>query len=313
MPRLLVPQPEETTRVCQLSSDLYFDNVEQFEFEQYQGVSSVKGRLAAHYDFWESQLKANSYVLDVIKNGYRLPMAEMPPRKFLRNNKSALNHVPFVTDAIDALVLSGSVEQVTDIPYIVNPLTVAQNKGGKLRLVLDLRFVNPYVKLDRVKFDDWQVASQYLILGGFMFGFDFKSGYHHIDVHKNYQKYLGFSWTVQGVTKFYQFTVLPFGLVTAGLIFTKVVRCLVKHWRAQSIRAVVYLDDGLVIEQDYDTAIRHSCMVRRDLINAGFVIQALKSIWVPVQIFTWLGITADLAQGTLNVPEGRVQACFISR
>ena len=38
---------------------------------------------------------------------------------------------------------------------------------------------------------------------------------------------------------------MPFGLSTGPYIFTKVMRPLVKHWRSQAYRIVVYLDDGL--------------------------------------------------------------------
>ena len=79
-----------------------------------------------------------------------------------------------------------------------------------------------------------------------MFTFDLKSGYHHIDIHPDYQTYLGFAW--EG--KFYVFTVLPFGLSTACYVFTKVLRPVVKHVRAQGIRIVLYLDDGMVVVKD---------------------------------------------------------------
>ena len=32
----------------------------------------------------------------------------------------------------------------------------------------------------------------------FIFKFDLKSGYHHIDVNRDFQKYLAFSWTFRG-------------------------------------------------------------------------------------------------------------------
>ena len=56
--------------------------------------------------------------------------------------------------------------------------------------------------------------------------------------------FLGFSWVVNGVRKFFVFTVLPFGLSSAPYIFTKVVRVLVRYWRSHAVRITVYLDDG---------------------------------------------------------------------
>ena len=62
--------------------------------------------------------------------------------------------------------------------------------------------------------------------GDFLFSFDLKSGYHHVDIATIHQKYLGFSWQ----RAYYVFTVLPFGLSTACYMFTKLLRPLVSYW-----------------------------------------------------------------------------------
>ena len=153
--------------------------------------------------------------------------------------------------------------------------------------------MNKYIVLEHIKFEDWKLASQLLHSKQFLFSFDLKSGYHHIDIHPDFQSFLGFSWQVGGVTKFYYFTVLPFGLASAGHIFTKVVRCLVKHWRALSIPIIVYLDDGLGISESFEEASANALRVRADLIRSGFVINSKKSNWSPVTSLTWLGVDID--------------------
>ena len=72
----------------------------------------------------------------------------------------------------------------------------------------------------------------------FYFGaFDLKGGYHHVKIAKEFQKYLGFSWTFEdGTTRYYQCLVLPFGLASACFVFTKLTRSLVKKWRGKGIR-----------------------------------------------------------------------------
>ena len=79
-----------------------------------------------------------------------------------------------------------------------------------------------------------------------MITFDLKSGYHHVDIHQDNWPYLGFSWNnASGHRKFFMFRVLPFGLSTACYVFTKLLRPLVKRWRSQGRRAVIYIDDGI--------------------------------------------------------------------
>ena len=43
------------------------------------------------------------------------------------------------------MVAKGCISCVTFIPKVVNPLTVAYNRKGKPRLVLDFRHVNPHL------------------------------------------------------------------------------------------------------------------------------------------------------------------------
>ena len=74
-----------------------------------------------------------------------------------------------------------------------------------------------------------------------MFTVDLESAYHHVDMHPDSVPYLGFAWRGQH----YVFTSLPFGLTTACWVFTKLMRELVGHWRAQGLRLVHYLDDLL--------------------------------------------------------------------
>ena len=44
--------------------------------------------------------------------------------------------------------------------------------------------------------------------------------------------------------KFYCFRSLPFGLSTAPHLFNKMVRVMVRYWRALGIRCMMFFDDG---------------------------------------------------------------------
>lgn len=70
-------------------------------------------------------------------------------------------------------------------------------------------------------------------------GFDLKPDYHHIDIWRKQLKYNAFYWKGQH----YCFNVLVFGLTLAPYIFTKYLKRLVNHWRAQGIDIVSYLDN----------------------------------------------------------------------
>ena len=61
----------------------------------------------------------------------------------------------------------------------------------------------------------------YFVKDAYMFSFDFKSGYHRIDIAQGHQTFLRFSWQVPDSIKeiFYVFTVLAFGVSSAPYVF----------------------------------------------------------------------------------------------
>ena len=139
----------------------------------------VKGRLRAAKTFWKS-INANPEVLDIIESGYKLPLLHAPDTVILKNNKSALNYSEFVLSAIEELKVNNVIIETDSIPHVVNPLSVAIQSSRKKRLILDLRYVHQFLWKSKIKFDDWNVALEYFKQGDFMFSFDLKSGYHHI-------------------------------------------------------------------------------------------------------------------------------------
>ena len=122
----------------------------------------------------------------------------------------------------------------------MNPLTVAYNRSGKPRLVLDCRHINPCLHLFKIKFEDINIAQNLFDKGSFVFTFDLKGAYHHIDIFAEHTTYLWFSWIVDGDVKYYVFNSLAFGVCSAGHIFTKVLRELIKHWRSLGFKVIMF-------------------------------------------------------------------------
>ena len=72
-------------------------------------------------------------------------------------------------------------------PRVVNPLSVSIDYSGKKRLILDLRYVNMHLYEDKIKFDDWKFLENYLLASkGYLYKFDLKNGYHHIEIFDSY-------------------------------------------------------------------------------------------------------------------------------
>ena len=263
---------------------------------------SVQCRLKEKIQFWREVLKAPSTVLNTIESGYVLPLKSEPTPNIQCNQQSAIVNADFVQQSVSELMMNRCVKQVLEVPYICSPLSVVESSSGKKRLVINLRHLNRFLWKQRFKYEDLRVAMLLFEKGDFLFSFDLKSGYHHVDIATIHQKYLGFSW--QGA--YYVFTVLPFGLSTACYMFTKLLRPLVSYWRGQGIRIVVYLDDGLGAAVGEANASRASGIVCATLEQAGFQANFKKSVWQPTQRLQWLGFVLDLAQGQVEVPQEKI-------
>ena len=66
------------------------------------------------------------------------------------------------------------------------------------------------------------------------------------------------------------------------------------------------MDDGWAIVQDREICRIKALAVRRDLYNAGFVVNEDKLVWEPTQVLDWLGIIWNSALGTLKIVERRI-------
>ena len=110
---------------------------------------SVQGNLFKCYEFWKYTLMTPESVLNIISNGYR--------GMYFRSRISLLDkyskiivivsgiYEQFIDDSIKDLVADRCVKPVQEVPHVCNPLSVVCSRKGKLRLVLDLRYVNRYL------------------------------------------------------------------------------------------------------------------------------------------------------------------------
>ena len=83
-------------------------------------------------------------------------------------------------------------------------------------------------------------------------------------------------------------------------------RTLVRYWRGRGLKAIVYLDDGIIAVKGESEAQNESSRVQNDLQCAGFVINREKSVWDPRRDIEWLGFKIDLAKGEFSVPDHKL-------
>lgn len=79
----------------------------------------------------------------------------------------------------------------------------------------------------------------------------------------DHRESLGFSLEIDRKTHYYVFNILPFGISTAGYIFTKVLREPVKYLRAKGIKIISFLDVGIRAKFSFERAKSVSTYVKQ--------------------------------------------------
>ena len=223
----------------------------------------IVGRLCACLPVWR-EIGASAWVLRVLSEGYGLPFISRPQPAVFSNHHSCAKHESFMNKAVCDLVKCGSAEKVErQKAAVISPLGVVE--GKKLRLILDLRYVNKCLARFRFRCDGLDCFPMYR-QGDWLVQFDLKSEYHHIYVWPGDTQYLGFEWKGE----VYLFKPLLFGLSTVPYCFDKIMRALVRHWRGKGYHCFLFCEDGSLAHQSKDSCRAQGMCVHNDAITCGF-------------------------------------------
>jgi hypothetical protein len=104
------------------------------------------------------------------------------------------------------------------LPTMISPLgVVPKPNSNKLRLIVNMMYVNEHLAKRVFKFEGLVDLSDMAIKGDYCVAYDLMSGYYHVSLHPDSQRLVGFNW--KGV--YYQYNCLPFDLFTAPWVFSE--------------------------------------------------------------------------------------------
>jgi hypothetical protein len=240
--------------------------------------------LPEYYSFWEKELNASPWVLDVLKGGYVLPFESIPQTSYEEdNNSSAKKDMEFVRLTIKKWADQGVVKVVKEKPFVVSPLTVATRtfSDGKVkkRLCWDgSRFLNPLLVKEKVTLSHLQAALEITEEGDFQCKYDLQSAYFHIKIHNEHVKYLGASFTNENGAKIYfVFLYMPFGLASAVHAITKLFKPIIAHLGSKGIRHTIFIDDGRTVSETKEKSREDFSITLEVIKKAGWIIEATKT------------------------------------
>ncbi len=262
----------------------------------------VGGRLAHFADRWR-EITDDKYVLSVVSKGYVIPFRTFPPLS-RRPVFFPANHVSRLRAEVDALLGKRAVERVVDhqSPGFYSRLFLVTKKNGKMRPVIDLSTLNKHIQLEHFKMETQRSVRETVRNHFWSVSIDLQDAYLHIPIRPTYRKYLRFA--IGG--EVFQFRCLPFGISTAPMLFTRLMKCVAGFIRQQGPSLTQYLDDWLVYHLSREVLLNHLSQVWDCITRLGLLPNLEKSDLVPTQRFQYIGMyfLADL--GIVRVPPDRV-------
>lgn len=235
----------------------------------------------------------------------------VPPEKFIFTRLLPRGKQAVLEESILEYRQKGALEEVPPEEIgsgVYSPVFLVPKATGGWRMIIDLRYLNQFLKKRRFRMETIKSVISILNPGDLMVTLDLKDAYLHIPVCQAHRKYLRVAVSLRGTVKHFQFAALPFGITTAPYIFTKVVIAVVAPLRLRGLEIIPYLDDWLLKAHSAETLHLHLLQAQSFLQRLGWIINWQKSEISPSTTRRFLGFIIDSANMTLSLsPERKLR------
>ena len=192
---------------------------------------------------WE-RLTSDASILQII-SGDCIEFLSGPPSHVSHPpNSVPRNHVSLVDKEIKSLLDKGAIVPCDHEPgEFISPIFTVPKKDGNVRLILNLKNLNMFIKNSHFKMDTIHTILKLVTPNCWMVSLDLKDAYYSVKIHSDFQKYLKF--TYHGLL--YKYTVFPNGLSTCPRKFTKMMKPPRSHlWLLNHISIYTLSDLGVL-------------------------------------------------------------------
>ena len=244
-------------------------------------------RLRKFWQVW-AQKGSSPGVVSILKEGYSLPFRIKPPLTripLIRSGYANPLRDRYLQEALHSLLQKQAIERArvqTSLAFY-NRLFIVPKPNQKWWPILDHSALNCFVKVKTFKMETPESIRLSLHQGEWVMSLDFSEAYFHIPISPNLRKFLRFHY--QGQT-------FQFGLSTAPMEFTIVVKKVKLMAQARNIRMHQYLDDWLIQARDKVTCFQDTQTLLALCQELGWVVNLKKSELEPKQ--RWAALNSKI-------------------
>ena len=262
-----------------------------------QDVKNFEGGNLRYFSKNWYKYTQDSYILDIISNGLKLDLMEMPIQNQYSIHPLAKNETEIVSSEIQKLLNKKVlVHTKPEIGQFVSGVFTRDKKDGNKRMILNLKRFNNFINYKHFKMESINNVINLLQPNVYMASIDLKDAFYSVPIHKDHQKYLKLYFN-----NLLQFTCMPNGYGPAMRVFTKITKVPFSQLRGKGHSSVVYVDDSYLQGDTYDDCINNILDTLNLLRELGFVIHPDKSVLIPSQEITFLGFVISSKNMTLTL------------
>ena len=221
----------------------------------------------AHFQNRWGEITEDSWVLSVIRKGYKIPFVNKPFLSpiFLQQTQSLA-----LVEEVNKLLHKGAVEKIEqESPGFYSRIFLIPKKKGKLRLIIELFRLNTFLDIQLFRMETFNKVRQAIQPNDWAFSLDLTDAYLQV--------------------------------------FTRLMVAIATYLRKRAIVLFPYLDVWLVRNQVRQEILRDRQFTIELIMSLGLIINEEKSDLVPSQNFVFIGMEFLTHKNIVRVPLDRVQ------
>ena len=263
------------------------------------------GKLSLYHENW-TKLTTDKYILDIIANGYQIEFSSHPCASCDKKEiQFSVTETIAIESLLQKLLFNKVIEKAQYVEgQVISNIFVVPKQDGTFRLILNLKNLNEHVEKKHFKMETLKTALQLVKKNCFFAKLDFKDAYYSVPIHKDFRKYIRFTWRGQ----LFQFTCLPNGLSSAPRIFTKILKPVLSSLREKGQTNCAYIGDVLLQADSYgecESAVSNTVSL---VDSIGLTTHPSKSIFIPTQEIEFVGFLINSMDMTVRLSSVKMQS-----